>query len=136
MPIRTVKQTSDRGSIKNIAKNNTEIFDCELKPQPFEIRLKKLFELYGNDKKMQPILGFITTDYISDKSALPLNVYRLRQIVADIKAKNSKQIDRLSYEISACMKNEISDSTVAYLTRRSRIKTASAKRPVFWRVNK
>jgi len=79
MPTRTVRQHSDRGKIKDLARSS-DITEGNITPTPFELRMKKLFEFAQlcNDQRLQSALGFITTDYVSDKNSLPLTVYRVR----------------------------------------------------------
>jgi hypothetical protein len=138
MPIRTVKQRTDRGKIKDLARS-IEVGEPEIVPSPFELRMKKLFEFAQlcKDTGLQSALGFITTDYIADKNALPLTAYRIRQMISDIKSKSSVEIDRLSQDLSGYMKeDEISQEAIAYITRKKRIKTASARKPLFWRASR
>jgi len=139
MPIRTVKQYSDRGKIKDLARS-FEVGEPEVGPSPFELRMKKLFEFAQlcKDQKLQEALGFITTDYVSDKNALPLTAYRVRQMISDIKSKSSTDIDRLSQDLSGYMTgDEISQEAIDYITRNKRIKTASARKPpLFWRASR
>lgn len=123
MPFRKVKQHSDRGSIKDLAQKQ----ESESPLLPSEIRLKRLFEFAQNNKdhNLQAALGFITTDYIHDKSALPLIVYRLRKTIADIKSKSPGKIEKLQLQFEKCFGiNPV------------RIKTASAwKSPIFRRAS-
>ena len=138
MPIRTVKQHTDRGKIKDLART-IEVVESEVAPSPFELRMKKLFEFAQlcKDTNMQAALGVITTDYIADKNALPLSAYRIRQMISDIKSKSSGEIDRLSQDLSGYMMgDEISQDAIDYITRKKRIKTASARKPLFWRASK
>ncbi len=129
MPIRSVKQYSDRGKIKDLTG------EPEVPPTSFEQRAKRLFDY---DKNLQTAAGFITTDYIADKNALPLSVYRIRQIVDDIKSKSSGAIDQLSQELSSCITVTMAPEAQAYWDRRNtQVKTASVRKPpVFWRARK
>lgn len=138
MPIRTVKQRTDRGKIKDLARP-IDVVEAEIEPSAFELRMKKLFEFAQlcKDTNMQSALGFITTDYIADKNALPLSAYRIRQMISDIKSKSSVEIDRLSQDLSGyMMEDEISQEAIAYITRKRRIKTASVRKPLFWRASR
>lgn len=139
MPIRTVKQHSDRGKIKDLART-FDVTETEVSPSPFELRMKKLFEFAQlcKDQKLQSALGFITTDYVSDKNALPLTAYRVRQMISDIKSKSNGEIDRLSQDLAGyMMEDEISPEAIDYITRKKRIKTASARKaPLFRRVSR
>ena len=137
MSIRRVKQHSDRGSIKDIAKPG-EAEDKSL-PSASELRMKKLYEFAQatRNPKLQSAIGFITTDYISDKNALPLSVYRIKQMVEDIKATSAGKIDQLALQLEGCMKDEIGAEAIEYITKkRARVKTASVRKPPFWRVRK
>jgi hypothetical protein len=139
MSIRAVKPRTDRGSIKDLAKPG-EANDPEFMPHPSELRMKTLYEFaqLHKDNKLQSALGFITTDYISDKNALPLSIYRIRQIVDDIKSKSAGEIDKLSELFSRYMKDEISSETIEYLnTKRAMVKNASVRKPpTFWRASR
>lgn len=130
MPIRAVKQYSDRGSFS----------EPQEQPTKSELRLKKLFEFAQNTKNvdLQSALGFITTDYIADKNALPLSVYRIRQVVDDIKSKSTDSINQFAQELQDHISNELSSETVDYLNNKRAIKkSASVRRPPsFWRVSK
>lgn len=135
MPIRRVKTPSERGSIKDIAAGDTPYFP----PEPFELRAKQLFEhgALTNNKELQAATGFITTDYIADKNALPLSAYRIRQVVADIKSKSPDHIEQLSQEMEACISFEKSPEAVAYWkNKEARVKTASVRKTPFRRVSK
>jgi hypothetical protein len=140
MAIRRVSKLSDRGSIKDL------VHPCEAEdgldknpPTAAELRFKQLYEysqMY-KDIKLQQALGIITTDYISDKNALPLSVYRIRKLVEDIKSKSALQIEKLEEQIAKHLYDGIgvSEQTIAYLSYK-RIKTAAARKPpVFRRVS-
>jgi hypothetical protein len=139
MAIRTVKQHTDRGSLKNLVKSN-EISKPEAIPLPSELRMKQLYEFaqLNKDKNMQSALGFITTDYISDKNAIPLSVYRIRQIVEDIKSTSGDKINNLAAQFLGYMSDELSSDAINYLNKRDALtKTASVRRPPsFWRVSR
>lgn len=137
MPIKTVKQRSDRGKIKDLV-TLIEDKEIDLPPTSYEIRMKKLYEFAEtyNNKELQLSLGFITTNYISDKNALPLSAYRIRQVVNDIKSKTPDLINQMSQQMGGYIQDEIGAEAIAYLTRKKRIKTASHCRPSFWRVSK
>lgn len=137
MPIRKAKQYSDRGSIKDlaIAIENGD----NLEPTSFELRIQKLINFADthNDNQLSAAMGFITTNYISDKDALPLSVYRIRQIVSNIKEKNPASIEELSDKISGYLNKDILTLEArAYINKREMVKNASLKKPVFWRVSK
>ncbi len=135
MPIRKVKQHSERGSIKDlIAQVEKSVLPEEFPPTSSEIRMKKLFEHAQacRDKKMMAALGIITTDYIQDKDALPLSAYRIKQIIDDIKAKSPGKIEKLQAQFEGCFDSGISDKLLDYLAKR-RVKTASVKRPPAFR---
>lgn len=136
MPIRKTKQHSERGSIKDLVANVKEPQVPDEPPTSSEIRLKKLFEYaqMHKDQKMQLALGFITTDYIHDKDALPLSAYRIKQIVDDIKAKSPGKIERLQTQFEDCFAPPLSDEAMEYLAKfQKRIKTASSRRPPAFR---
>ena len=138
MPIRTVKQHSDRGKISELARSE-DIVVSTLNPTRFENRLLKLYEYakQNNDENLLAASGFITTDYISDKNSLPLSIYRLRQTVDDIKSKSSSQIDSLSESFSGALAPTVSTELVLAVEQAKIVKKASARRPPsFWRVSK
>lgn len=135
MPIRRVKQYSDRGSIKNLSKDA----EPELPPEPFELRMKEMYEfaVLNKDKQLQAQTGFITTDYIGDKTVLPLSAYRIRQVVADIKAREPG-IEQFTEELGQCITFETEPAARAYWDRKNALtKTASKRKaPVFRRVSR
>lgn len=125
MSFRKIKQYSDRGKIQDLANKH----ESEAPPLPFEMRLKMLYEhaKNANNDSILKELGFITTDYIEDKNALPLTIFRLRQIVADIKSK-SPVIDQLSVQLSKLLFGIDQPG-------KKLVKSASRKLPIFRRVN-
>lgn len=134
MPIRRVNQTSDRGSIKNLTQRQED----EVEFTSTEKRFKKLWDYaYDNkDVNFQQALGVITTDYIGDKTALPLSVYRLRKIVEDIKSRPGSQVEQLQSEFTGLIKDHVSPVIMAEISRKKFVKTASScKPPVFRRVS-
>lgn len=140
MSIKRVKQRSDRGSIKDLVNSQEVSIPTPRPATPAELRLKKLYEHAQNNKNHQMIaaLGFITTDYIGDKNALPLSVYRIKQTVDKIKAQSNGKIDQLAQQFATFFKNEISSETISYLALgKARVKIANQnKPPVFRRVIK
>lgn len=138
MAIRRVSQLSDRGSIKDlIHPREAEVGLLNDPPTAAEVRFKKLYEYSQTQKdtKMQHALGIITTDYISDKSALPLSVYRIKKIVEDIKSRSGLQIQKLEEQIAGHLHDGVSEKLIRYLSSK-RIKTAvTRKPPVFRRVS-
>lgn len=138
--IRRVKQYSDRGKIKDIKANQfTEVAVIELTPTPFELRARKMFDYAqkNNDTQLQEATGFITTDYVSDKNAIPLTVYRIRKIVDDIKSKSPGRIEQLSAEFSSFFAPGLSEVLgEEYKKQKAMVKTANARKPLFWRVSR
>lgn len=138
MSIRKVKSYSDRGSIKDL-RSSSDVSETELQALPSELRMKKLYEFAQacKDTNLQAALGFITTDYISDKTALPLSVYRLRKTIDDIKSKSGDKIDKLTQQFSSYFGDGLSAVAQEYLKQKSLVKTASIRKaPSFWRVRK
>lgn len=139
MPIRPVKQYSDRGKIKNLAKAE-DCYQPEEAIIPSELRMQKLVEFSEStrDKGLQSAMGFITTDYIADKNAIPLSAYRIRQVVADIKSKSSGEIDELSQIMQSCISFELDPEAQAYWKhRQAMVKSASVRKPpTFWRASR
>jgi len=133
MSIRKVKQYSDRGKIKDLASKH----ESEAEVLPSELRLKRLYEYakQHNDRGILNTLGFITTEYVDDKNALPLIAYRIRQSVGDIKSKSSEPIDLLGQEMSKIFGIEHTVEADAYWNRKKMTKNASERKPpVFRRV--
>ena len=100
MPIRPVSSYSDRGKIKNL--NN--LHENEVPFTSIELRLKELYTYAHThaDTNLLNCLGFITTDYINEKNALPLSVYRLRKIVADISNRLDSKILEMKQNLDNC----------------------------------
>jgi hypothetical protein len=124
MSIRKIKQYSDRGKIQDLTNKR----ESEAPILPSELRLKRLYEhaKNSNDQSILKELCFITTDYVEDKNALPLTIFRLRQIVADIKSK-SPEIDRLGVQLSKLLFG------IDQLDKKM-VKSANRKLPIFRRV--
>jgi hypothetical protein len=134
MSVRKVKQYSDRGRIQDL-NNERESEAPQLSSS--ELRLKRLYEyaMSTNDAGILSALGFITTDYVADKTALPLTIYRIKQIVADIKSKSGDKIEKMTEELQNCFKFPVSQKAANYIYRNKMIKTAGRKDPpVFRRV--
>lgn len=100
MPTRAVKQYSDRGSLKALTKRHED----EVPFTASELRIRKLYDYAHThaDAGLLNCLGFITTEYIGEKNALPLSVYRLRKIVEDIKSKSGDKILKLKQNLDNC----------------------------------
>jgi hypothetical protein len=133
MPIRKVKQYSDRGKIQDLASKQ----ESEAPPLPSELRLRRLYEYakQHNDTGILNALGFITTDYVADKSALPLIAYRIRSVIADIKSKSGTKIQQMTEELQGCFGPPLSKEAADYITVNKMVKVASKKMPpVFRRV--
>lgn len=133
MPTRAVKQYSDRGSLKSLVKAQEN--GDNLQPSSSELRMQKLFEhsKLHNDEKLSSALGFITTDYIGDKNALPLSVYRLRKIVDDISSRPDSKVSQFKDQLDQYFGLGLSDEAISYLNKNKMKKTASIRRPSFWR---
>lgn len=133
MSIRNVKQYSDRGKIQDL--NNKR--ESEAPPLPSELRLKRFYEYaeQHNDYGILNGLGFITTNYVSDKNALPLTIYRISNIVADIKSKSGDKIQKMTEELQDCFESSLSVKASDYLFTNKIVKVACRKMPpVFRRV--
>lgn len=148
MATRRSKQYSERGSLKDIKAQNDEAqtFPYEVKfitiePTPLELRLQKLYDYSkkNNDQNLLAASGFITTDYITDKNAMPLSAYRLRKTIDDIKSKSPGQIESLSQDFLTCLApiEPTTESTAYWKNKLAMVKTASVKKPpVFRRVSR
>jgi len=136
MPIRKVKQYSDRGSIKDLASGSNKQ-ESEVPFLPSELRLKKLYEYakLHNDTGILTALGFITTDYVGNKNALPLTAYRIKQIVADISSRIGNKIQEWKNILDKIMPEPLSKEAQNYINLKNMIsKIASKKKPSFRRV--
>ena len=133
--IRQVSQLSDRGSIKDLVHpREAEVGLYKEPPTPAELRFKKLYEYAQTykDIKLQGALGIITTDYIGDKNALPLSVYRLKKVVEDIKSRLGHEIEKLEQQFMSHLSDPVSSELVDYLSKK-RIKTAAVRKPPIFR---
>lgn len=131
MSIRIGKQHLDRGKIKDIVNQEPTI-----DPSPIELRMKKLFEYskLNKDYDLESVLGFITTDYISDKNVLPLSIYRLRKIVDDISSRPDSKVAHWKHQFEQVFSEDLSHEAQDYLKKKM-IKKASVNRPIFWRAS-
>lgn len=135
MPIRHVTQQSDRGSIKNLTQRQED----EIEFTSTEKRFKKLWDLACNSKdtNFQRALGIITTDYIGDKTALPLSIYRLRKVIEDIKSRPGSRVAQLQKEFAGLIEDHVSPVVAEQVLHKKLVKTASSRKPpVFRRVSK
>lgn len=100
MGIRSIKSPSDRGSLKHLSQRHED----EVPFTSRELRIKKLYDYAcaHADVNLLDSLGFITTNYIEDKNALPLSIYRLRKIVSDIVSKSEDKILKMKQELDNC----------------------------------
>ena len=140
MPIRRVSQRSDRGSLKELARpHEIDVTHSELPPTAPELRYKKLYEYATTykDTKLSQALGVITTDYIADKNALPLSIYRIKKVVEDIKSRSGHEIEKLEQQFTGHLSDPISPELIDYLFKHKKIKKTAAARqpPVFRRVS-
>lgn len=130
MPIRAVSSYSDRGKLKNL----NQLHENEIPFTRSELRLQELYNYAHThaDTGLLNCLGFITTDYIGDKNALPLSVYRLRKVVEDIKARPGSRFLEMKQDLDNCFfSNEEHCLAVIKSENRQReslIKVASADR--------
>lgn len=90
MVYRTVKQYSDRGSIKDIQKAVVDDLreDKNLPPTTFELRLKSLYEhaIIGHDQDLIDSLGLIV---MSGPPNNPVSIMRHREYVNSLKNKKA-----------------------------------------------
>jgi hypothetical protein len=148
MPTRPTRQYSERGSLKDIKAQNEEaqafpyeVNSITLEPTPLELRLQKLYDFSkkNNDQNLLAASGFITTDYIADKNAMPLSVYRLRKTIDDIKSRSPGQIESLCQDFMTCLTpvELTSESNAYWKNKLAMVKTASIRKPpVFRRVSR
>jgi len=134
MPIRHVKQNSERGSIKNLMQRQED----EVELTSTEKRFKQLWDYACENKDVgiQNALGIITTDYIGDKNALPLSIYRIRKIVEDIKSRPGSRVSQLQEEFAGLIQDNVSPLLAEQMLQKKMIKTAGKRKPpVFRRVS-
>lgn len=148
MPTRPTRSYSERGSLKDIKAQNEEaqafpyeVNSITLEPTPLELRLQKLYDYSknNNDQNLLAASGFITTDYIADKNAMPLSAYRLRKTIDDIKSKSPGKIESLCQDFLTCLTpiEPSVESTCYWKNKLAMVKTASVKKPpVFRRVSR
>lgn len=134
MSIRKVKQYSDRGKIKDLGSRH----ESEAPTLPSELRLKKLYEYakLHNDIGILNALGFITTEYVGDKNALPLTIYRIKQIIADISSRPGNKIQELKEFFEECINPPLSKEAMDYISIKKTLKKVASKnkKPSFRRV--
>lgn len=101
MPIKRVKQYSDRGNIKNLAIKNDE----SSPPTSFELRIKSLYEnaLATNNQFLIESIGLIP---INSDIKNPIALYRHRAYVKELEAKLGNRIEKYKQEISQCFGSE------------------------------
>jgi hypothetical protein len=93
-----IKNYSDRGSLKDLAKKQEEVEDP---PTPFELRLQKLHALAEVSKNQQlaDSLGFIVMQGSGDKSSYPITLFRHREYINSLNAKLGDQIEKAKLEL-------------------------------------
>ena len=101
MPIRTVKQHSDRGSIKTLIDNSGD----NEPPTTLELRMKELYEYATatRDENLKASVGFIVMNVPGDKSAFPITLYRHREYVRSLNEKLASEIAQTAKEIELCL---------------------------------
>jgi hypothetical protein len=133
MPIRAVKQHSDRGSIKDIQQGEEK-----LPPTDYELRLKNLYQ-HGVETRNQVLLdslGFIPLEGAYND---PVSVYRLRERVNAISNKLAGKLAQTKSELESCFmphfsmenaKNELKQlrATTIILGKEDFVKSASRNR--------
>ena len=99
MPIRTVKQHSDRGSIKSLESGENE------PPTALELRMKELYEYatVTKDENLKASVGFIVMNAPGDKSAFPITLYRHREYIKSLNEKLASEIAQTAKEIELCL---------------------------------
>lgn len=96
MPIRRIKQQSDRGSIKDIQNGEDEKFP----PTAQELRLKGLYELglSTRDEALLSSLGFIA---VTSAPTNPVSWYRHKELVEKLASNLGAQLEQTKQELSA-----------------------------------
>ena len=125
MPIRSVKQRSDRGSIRDINKAQGEFNEP---PSDEELRLKKLYEYaeLTNNEQLKKSLGFIVMP--GDKSSLPISVYRHREYVNSLSQDRIAHIERFKQELLVCFGEDHQPINI----RKSRLKQELSKNAILF----
>lgn len=127
----TIPIYSDRGKISDLnkQKETEDLTSCEK-------RLKKLY-LYATtyrDDNLYNSLGFITTDYIGNKSAIGLSLIRLKQIVNDIRSKSGSRINDLANLLASCFRRDSDEIYLDWFYKNKKIiKSATAIKPPSFR---
>jgi hypothetical protein len=101
MPIRTVKQHSDRGSIKTLVDNSGD----NEPPTTLELRMKELYEYATviRDDDLKNSVGFIVMNEPGDKAAFPITLFRHREYVKSLNDKLAAEIATTAKEIELCL---------------------------------
>jgi hypothetical protein len=107
MPYRVVPPHSDRGSIKDIQKNNTERLEENPNDPPTqaELRIKSLYEqaVVLRDQALIDSLGLIVMD---GSAKDPVSVLRHRLYVQELKNKLGSQITDAEKDINLLIQDE------------------------------
>ena len=103
MPIRSVKQQSDRGSIKDIQKSVNDFLgeQPQKPPTPYELRLKSLYEqaVISHDQALLDSLPFIA---INGSAKNPVSILRHKEYVSSLSVKLAEQIKKTEQELAQC----------------------------------
>lgn len=107
MPYRFVPPRSDRGSIKDLRKKQTEALEenPDMPPTPAELRIKSLYEqaMVLRDQALIDSLGLIVMGGAPDN---PVSILRHRQYIDELKQKMGAQIQDAQNEIEAFFAND------------------------------
>ncbi len=97
MPYKTVKQYSDRGSIRDL-KERQENGDDGSPATSFELRVKELYEyaMVRNDDALIESLGIIA---INGSPKDPISVFRHREYVNSLSEKLASQVEQTKLEL-------------------------------------
>ena len=105
MPIRQVKQQSDRGSIKDIQNGDDE----KCPPTPYELRIKGLYEhaLMTRDQVLLDSLGLVA---INGAPKDPISIFRHREYVTFLSNKLADKIKKTTEELAGCFSSDYSNA--------------------------
>lgn len=108
MPYRVAPPRSERGSIKDIQKRNTESLEenPDMPPTEGELRIKSLYEnaLVTKDQAMIEALGLIVMGGAAND---PVALLRHKQYVKELTERMAPEIEKAKEELTACLEQTV-----------------------------
>ena len=105
MPIRQVKQQSDRGSIKDIQNGDDEKYP----PTPYELRMRGLYE-HALVSKNQVLLNSLGLIAINGTPKDPISIFRHREYVSSLSNQLAEKIEQTKEELAGCFAADYSNA--------------------------